>query len=295
MKSRRVSIIIATRNARDDLEKCLLSIFENYGKSDIEVIVSDNHSNDGTVKMVKRVFPWVKVCTSKHNGGYPHTINCGIKEATGGYVLLLDSDVIIQNNTVPELMSFLDIHPEAGVAVGKMFDPDGTLQFMARRSPSPVNVVFGSQTIFTRLFPNNKVSKRYLMVDEHNKHEPFEVDWAATACMMIKRDVLEHAGLLDEGFLLYWSDADWCRTIKSCGWKIYCVPKVTVVHDMRNNSDKKKSFFMIKAFHQGVYRYFRKYYIKSPFNPLNILVLAGLSGRACLQLLFNVMKTGKQN
>jgi GT2 family glycosyltransferase len=291
MRDRNISIIIASRNVRDDLKKCLTSIFENYEKEEIEVIVSDNHSNDGTVKMVNESFPWIQVCNSAQNGGYPHTINCGLKAAIGEYLLLLDSDVIIQNNTIPELSSFLDIHPEVGAAVSKMFYPNGTVQFMARKFPSPFNAIFGSQTTLTKLFPNNRIAKRYLMVDEHYQSEPFEADWAATACMMIKREVIEHAGLMDEGYLLYWSDADWCRRIRAYDWKIFCIPTAEVIHDMRNESKKKKSNFAIKAFHQGVYRYFRKYYIKSPLHPLHLIALIGLGGRMGIQLLLNSLKS----
>ena len=132
------------------------------------------------------------------------------------------------------------------------------------------------------------------MINELNQTEPFEADWTSSACMMIKRDALNDAGHLDEEYLLYWADADWCRRIKNCGWKIYCIPDSAVIHDMRNNGDKKKSYLMIKAFHQGAYRYFRKFLIKSPFNPLNLIAIVGLSGRATLHLLLNYTKSDKE-
>lgn len=133
------------------------------------------------------------------------------------------------------------------------------------------------------------------MIDELNQSEPFEADWVSAACMMLKRDVVEKAGLIDEGYLLYWADTDWCRRIKKCGWKIYCIPNSRVIHDMRNNSDKKKSYFMIKAFHHGAYRYYRKFHIRSPLNLLNFIAIVGLSGRAVLHLLLNSVKSDQKD
>ena len=291
MNNIKISIIIASRNAREDLKKCLSSIYDNCRKEAIEVIVSDNNSNDGSIEMLAKYFQQVKVCSSKHDISYPLTINRGIEASIGQYLLFLDSDVIIKKDTVPELAHFLDVHPEVGVAVSKMFYPDGTVQLMARRFPGPLNSLFGRQSLLTRLLPHNKISKRYLMVDELKKSEPFEVDWASLASMMIRRKVFDKVGLMDEGFLMYWMDADLCRRIRNDAWRIFCLPKAAVIHDMRNDPDKKKSYFMIKAFHQGVYRYFKKYYTKSSLHPLNLVVFVCLCTRAALQLFLNMMKS----
>jgi GT2 family glycosyltransferase len=294
MNSRRVSILIASRNAREDLKKCLNSIYDNYKEDDVEVIVSDNNSTDGTIDMLTEFFPAVRICRSEEPGSFASAINRGISASTGKFILCLDSDAVIQEKTIPELVNFLCAHPEAGVAVSKMYYPDGTVQLMARKFPGPLNSFFGRESLLTRVFPQNRISKRYLMVDELSSSEPFEADWVSAACMMIKRDVLDEAGFVDEGYPLYWADADWCRRIKDCGWKIYCVPDSRVIHDMRNNPDKKKSFFIIKAFHLGAYRYFRKFHVRSNLNPLNLIAITGLSGRAALHLLLNLFKSEDQ-
>jgi len=292
----KVSIIIASRNVKEDLKESLTSVFENCTKENVEVLVADNNSTDGTIELLAECFPHVKLCRSEHDNSYPSAINRGIKAATGRYLLLLDSDAIIRKETIPEMVRFLDAHPETGAAVSKMFYPDGSVQLMARRYPTLLNSFFGRETILTRLFPRNKISRRYLMVDELSSTEAFEVDWASSACMMIRREILDDVGLMDEGFLLYWADADFCRRINNSGWKIYCLPQAAIIHDMRNTLDKKKSYFAIKAFHRGVYRYFRKHYTKSPFHPLNLVVFIGLSTRAALQLLLNLFKsTGRVN
>lgn len=289
--SHKISIIIPSRNAGEDLKKCLTSVFDNHDKDEFEVIVSDSNSNDGTTEMVAEHFPWVKVCTSKEVGSYASSINRGIRAATGQYLLLLDSDAFVRKDTIPELAKFLDSHPGAGAAVCKTLYPDGSVQLMLRRFPTPLNSLFGGKTILTRLFPGNKISRSYVMLDEMERTEPFEIDWASSACMMIRREILDNVGFMDEGYLLYWADADYCRRIKDKGWKIYFIPEVLVVHCLRHTPDKKKSYFAIKAFHQGVYRYFRKHCTKSWYHPLNLFALVGLSARAGLQLLLNSFKS----
>jgi len=290
-KTKRISIVIATRNAKEDLRKCLDSIRKVGCAESLEVIVSDNHSQDGTGEMLKTTFPWVRHIYAVGDIRYSSAVNRGLRAASGDYILLLDSDVVLNQETLSVLVSFLEGTPRAGVAVAKMYYPDGTVQMMARKFPGIRNALFGRESILTRLFPRNPVSERYLMVDKlTKKEEPFEADWASAACMMVRREVIDSAGCMDEGYMMYWADTDWCKRIGEKGWKIFVVPHASVIHDMRNNANNKKSMFMILAFHQGAYRFFRKHYTQSGFHPLNILAFSGLCGRAGLQLILNTMK-----
>jgi GT2 family glycosyltransferase len=201
--------------------------------------------------------------------------------------------VIVNERVVPELASFLESNPDVGSVVCKTLYPDGSLQWMVKRFPTPLHSFFGRETFLTRLFPNNKISREYLMLDKLQQAEPFEIDSASSACMMVRREVLNTTGLFDEGYPFYWADIDYCRRIRDCGWNICFVPGVSVIHDMRNNAGKKKSPFAIKAFHRGVYRYFWKHCTKSRYHPLNLFALVGLSARAGLQLLLNSFKLTK--
>jgi len=291
MKDHKVSIIVPSRNTREDLNKCLRSVFEHYSDERVEVIVSDNNSSDGTIEMLRTDFAQVKLSRSEERGSYASAVNRGVRSATGEFLLFLDSDVIIQADTIPQLVDLLLTRREVGASVSKMFYPDGTVQLMARKFPTVLNSLFGRESILTKLFPGNRISRRYLMLDELSQNEPFGVDWASSACMMIKKSVIEKVGYFDEGFPFYWADADFCRRVKDSGFEICCVPKAGVIHDMRNEEGKKKSSYMIKTFHFGAYRYFRKYYVKSWLNPLNLLAIVGLSGRAALQILLNSVKS----
>jgi len=290
MSSHTVSVIIPSRNVKEDLRKCLTSVFDNCGDGEVEVIVSDSNSTDGTVEMVQASFPHVKLCRSEEAGSYASAVNRGIEASAGEFLLFLDSDVTIREKTIGEQLNFLKACPETGAVVNKMLYPDGSAQPVVKRFPSVLNSLFGRETILTRLCPRNRISRNYLMLDELEKDEPFEADWASTACMMVRREAIEQIGFLDEGYLLYWVDADFCRRLRDAGYRVCYTPYATAVHDMRNEVGKKKSVHMIKAFHLGAYRYFRKFHVKSALHPMNLLAIVGLTARAALQILINSFK-----
>lgn len=295
MKEKKISIVIASKNAVHDLHGCLKSIEAVDVGCSHEVIVSDNQSTDGTVQMIRKEFPQVLLCTSDRDLSYTATINRGIERAKGRYILLVDSDVVVLRESTQRLLGFMEKNPEAGAAISKMVYPDGSVQLVARRFPRPENALFGRESLLTRVFPGNRSSNQYLMLSELNQPDPFEIDWGSAAFMMVRRETLDAVGGMDEQYLMYWADADWCRRIKGAGWKIYCIPDAAVIHDMRNESTKKKSLFMIKAFHKGVYRYFRKFYSPSPVHPLNFVAVVGLTLRAAMELFRNGLKPSDEN
>ena len=286
-----ISIVIASRNTVDHLRKCLESIEKVYGNQKPEVIIADNDSSDGSVEMARENFTWAIVDESKETGCYASAVNRGARAASKEYILLLDSDAILLENTIPALVDFLSNNPKVGAAASKMFYPDGTLQLTTRKFPTPLNMLFGRETLLTRLFPKNRITRSYLMLDELNESKPFKIDWSSSACIMLRREVFNKADYWDEDFLLYWADADFCHRVTDAGYEIYCVPESQLIHDMRNDQGRKKSYFMIKAFHQGIFRYYRKHCTKSKFHPMNAVAFIGLSLRAGIHLLINSFRT----
>ena len=290
MANSKISIIIPSRNVRDDMKKCLNALVETCQRDGLEVIVTDSNSTDGTVEMLAEDFPWVIVNRCKEVGSYASSINRGLKEASGDYILFLDSDVIINEHVIPGLVDFMESNPDVGATVSKLCYPDGSLQMSTRKFPTPVSFAFGRETFLTRFFPNNPITKDYLMLDKLAQNEPYEIDWAASACMMVRREVVKTGCFFDEGYPFYWADADYCHYLHDKGWKIYCVADLSVIHDMRNDDSKKRSTFAIKAFHKGIYRYFKKHHTKSKLNPLNLIAFLVLGLRASILLLLNSFK-----
>jgi GT2 family glycosyltransferase len=195
-----------------------------------------------------------------------------------------------------KLVLFLDSHPEAAVAAARLVYPDFSDQGAAKAFPTPINVLFGRRSPFTRLFPNNRYSRKYLVSRTHRSNEPFEVDWVSGACLMVRKKVLEEVGLLDEAFFMYWEDADLCFRIKQKGWKIFCVPEAKVIHYEGKSTNRKSSNRLIIEFNKSVYRFYRKHHLRSSFEIMNLIAIIGLSLRALVLLGMNMIRNkGRRN
>ena len=278
-----LDIIIVNYNTKDYLKKCIESIYKNTHKTNFEIIVVDNDSNDGSVRMIEDVFPDVKLIVNQRNLGFAKANNKGLVAGQGRYCLLQNSDTLVLPSSIDIMKEFMDKHSEVGIIGSKTFYPDHTVQGTARSFPTPVNAVFGRKSLLTRLMPNNRFSQQYLTCLAENYTEPFEVDWVAGSCLMIKRKVIEEIGLLDERFWMYWEDADWCYRAKKKGWKICCVPDAQIIH-YEGVSSNGQNARLIMEFNKSVYRYYRKHHIKSPWSPMNLFALIVLSIRTSIHL-----------
>jgi GT2 family glycosyltransferase len=180
------------------------------------------------------------------------------------------------------MIDFLDAVPEAGACGAKLVNPDGSAQHTARRFPYPANALFGRGSLLTKLFPRNSVSQRYLMSESESLDRPYEVDTLSAACLMVRRTTIAQVGGLDEGFFVYWCDTDWCFRIKQAGWKIFSLPTVEIVHNENSRSRHRKGRRIkgVVDFHKGVYRFYRKHYVRHAWSPMNIVAVVGLSARA---------------
>jgi hypothetical protein len=161
-------------------------------------------------------------------------------------------------------------------------NPDGSPQHTARRFPNAANALFGRGSILTKLLPHNPISKRYLMSDSELLDEPYEVDTLSAACFMVRRTTTEEVGGLDENFFVYWCDTDWCYRIKQGGWKIFSLPTVEIIHNENSRTRHRKGRRVkgVVDFHRGVYRFYRKHYVRSAWSPMNLVAIVGLSVRA---------------
>lgn len=288
-----LSIIIVNYNAESFLKQCLASIYEREHSFSFETIVVDNHSVDGSAAMVRKDFPQVSLLENSCNIGFAKGNNAGIAASTGRYILLLNSDTKILDAALEKLTNFLDTHREVAVVAPRLVYPDLMDQGVARTFPTPINVLFGRTTLLTRIFPNNRYSKKYLLSRGHSSDEPFEVDWVSGACLMMRKEIIEAIGDLDEKYFMYWEDVDLCFRIKKAGWKICCIPEARVIHYEGKSTSKKVSNRCIIEFNKGAYRYYRKYHIKSPFEIMNIVSIFGLTLRMGFLIGMNIIDTIK--
>ncbi|MFQ5594480.1 MAG: glycosyltransferase family 2 protein [Anaerolineae bacterium] len=196
--------------------------------SDIEIIVVDNASDDGSVEMVRREFPHVHLIANEANFGFAAANNQGISASHGRYVLLLNPDTEVFDDALAKLVGFLDRYPEYAAAGAGLVYPDGSFQHSSFRFP-------GAFQCFLDFFPINhrladsRLNGRYPRA-WYERGQPFDVDHPLGACLAVRREVIDQVGLLDEGFFMYCEEIDWCWRMHEAGWKVACVPAARVVH-----------------------------------------------------------------
>jgi GT2 family glycosyltransferase len=253
-----VSIIVVNYNTRDSLKRCLRSIDAFVPARDFEVIVVDNASNDGSSLMLKRLFPRIRLVENTTNEGFSRAVNRGIANSSGDLFLFLNPDVILTPGCVDALAEFLDKHPDAGICGPKLLNPDGSVQLSCRSFPTPFNVFFGRKSIWNKLFPQNRISRGFLLADL-DYDEIQEVDWLAGACMMAKKNVVDSVGLFDERYFLFVEDTDFCYRVRKIGFKVYFVPQAVATHE---RGASMRYFFVLSTYNHNLsmYRYFLKHY-----------------------------------
>jgi len=200
----------------------------------MEIIVCDNASTDNTLEMVKKEFPKVIRIQNKGNVGFAAGNNPGIRKATGRYVVLLNSDTEVSPDVMQSMIRFMDLHPKAGASTCKLVLTDGTMDPACHRGfPTP----WSSFTYFMKLeklFPKSKLFGQY-----HEGYKdlktPHEVDSISGAFFMVRREVIEQIGLLDEDYFMYAEDIDWAYRIKKAGWEIWFTPDVSVLHKKKQS------------------------------------------------------------
>ncbi|MCS7187152.1 MAG: glycosyltransferase family 2 protein [Armatimonadota bacterium] len=272
-----LSIVIVSWNVREDLRECLQSLLGTgdrglgSGKLDFEVIVVDNASSDGTAEMVKREFPQVKLIVNEENLGFTKANNIGIRQSRGKYILLLNPDTIVKPNALRALVECAEAHPDAGIIGAKLLNPDGSIQRSARSFPD-IGAGLFRNTFLGRLFPNNPFVRRYLLTD-FSYDEVREVDWVSGAAMLVRREVFERIGLLDESFWAYCEDVDLCWRAWQAGFKVLFCPSAVIVHKIGRSSDQRLVPSLIQH-HRSMWLFYLKNYRKR--YPLILFPLIGL-------------------
>lgn len=252
-----VSIIIISYNTKDFLAACITTLYERTHDLSFETMVIDNASGDGSPEMIQQQFPQVRLIRNSCNLGYARAVNQGIREARGGYFLILNPDVEVTEGAIRELWSFMERNPRAGIAGAKLINPGGTLQASCRTFYD-LRIVLLRRTLLGKVFPNSKTVRKHLMLDwDHNSER--QVDWIIGACMMVRRQAYESLGGMDERFFLYLEDVDWCYRMKAHGWPVYYVPSAVMKHCHRRESAKLLPDRKLLAHLASTFRFFDKW------------------------------------
>ena len=283
-----IDVIIINYKSTDILLDCLRSIFDDVrDRLFIKVFVIDNASQDD-VDRVSILFPQVVLTKNEHNVGFARALNSGLGQGSAPYILILNPDTIVNSGFFESLLRYMEEHRDVGIAGPKILDVDGVIQASARSHPTPLTAFFGRTSMLSRWFPNNPVTTQNLLTLKSDGSSPMGVDWVSGACMMVRREAVKSVGLLDEHFFMYWEDADWCRRMRSKGWKVVYFPQVSVIHYVGVSSEQAL-LRSILEFHRSIYWLFHKYNSPAQWF-LEPIVIAGLSLRAPFVLTSNLIR-----
>ncbi len=266
--------------------RCLETIRASDFSGETEILIIDNSDTDSGIPIVREMFPEIQLVRNADNIGFARACNQAAKQAKGRHLLFINPDVELDSHTLTSLTEYLDQHPKAGAVGPKVLNPDGSRQYSCRRFPTVWSGLFNRYSQLTRLFPNNRFSRHYLMSDMD--HETTQtVDWLSGCCLMVKRDVFEKAGMFDEFYFLFIEDVDLCRSIGQLGFEVVYHPETSIVHQI-SSSNHFVPFGSIIKRHQGMSYYYRKY---KEGNLLSRAILDSLIAlRCCFQLMLNVFR-----
>jgi len=222
-----VSVVIVSFNTKDLLRECLLTVKSEAGMR-VEVLVVDNASRDGSAAMVAEEFPEVQLTALDTNLGFAAANNAAFCQASGRYVVLLNSDAFLSAGTLFQAVRLMDSHPQAGLAGALLVGRDGQWQPSARLFPSITNDLLALTGLASR-FAGSRLFGRGDRTWA-NPEEAAETDWVPGAFSIIRRSVLEEVGYFDEQFFLYYEEVDLCRRIKAAGYSVAYWPELKVVH-----------------------------------------------------------------
>ena len=243
-----LAIIIVNFNNKKLLKECLGSIYKGTHKISFEIIVSDNGSTDGSQELLKNNFPEVKLIDNQENLGFAKANNLGLKIAEGRYSILLNNDTIIKESPLDHLVEFMDNTPEAGACGPKLLNTNGTIQHQGG--------------LFGKKFWQSTT--------------PTIVDFVIGAALLVRKEVIDQVGLMDENLFFYNDDLDWCMSIRKVGWKIYFVPAAEIIH--YGGYSSKRTFnakLFIEGFRGGLY-FCRKHYGEFAYNAYRLILILGL-------------------
>jgi N-acetylglucosaminyl-diphospho-decaprenol L-rhamnosyltransferase len=251
-----VSILIVNYHAYDELDECLASIAHAADRA-VETIVVDNASAPAKLASVRARHAGVRFVPRSENTGFAGGVNEAARHGTGDYFLLLNPDTTLSAGAVTRMRDFLLDQPAVAAVGARVYDADGTVQRSARAFPTLLTAFFGRTSLLTSLWPGNRFSRAQLVADESTA-APTDVDWVAGSCVMFRADAFRAVGGMDEGFFLYWEDADLCCRLRAAGWRIAYLPDASVVHHV-GRSSRHARVRSIVAFHKSAVRYYRKH------------------------------------
>ncbi len=268
-----LAVIVVSANNGCWLERCLSSVFDHAGGATLDVVVVDNASTDGTRAIVESGFPDARVIDSP-NRGFAYGNNRGLEHTNARFALLLNPDTEIVEGTFRQLIELLEARPQLGLAGVRQLTADGTVWPTIRRFPSVTRAL--GEALFSERWPISPAWAGERVLDERAYDREQECDWTSGSFMLIRREALLSAGLLDERFFIYSEEADLCLRLKRAGWQVRHLPQMTIVHHAGKGGVRPQMI--------AQEAYTRKQYARKHFGPAyGALYLSALGVRHLLR------------
>jgi GT2 family glycosyltransferase len=279
-----LSTIIVTYNTREMTLDCLRALVSDAQSIEgHEILVVDNASSDQTVQAIQQNFPHVKIIANPKNLGFGAANNQALKQATGDFILLLNSDAFPKPGAIPTLIQELKANPNAGLIGPRLLNPDGTMQLSCYKFPSPGRA-WAENLWLAAAFPKSALGD----YRQWNHDEPRMVDWVIGACILLRREVYQQVGGFDERFFMYAEESDWQLRIKQAGWQIAFTPSAQVTHlagaSATGDSKPAPQARINPVFFNSLDYYERKHHGIAGLLSLRVAMILGCSMRFCLWL-----------
>lgn len=295
-----LSVLIVNYNSKNVLKDCLSSLTNLDNKLDYEVIVIDNASSD-SIKGIEPEFPTIKFIYNEKNIGFAAANNIGIKQATGKFILLLNPDTIVNENSFQPMINYLESHDDVAIVGCKIFNADGEIERSTHSFPSLLKEFMhaneflksfiGYESRFAKFLKKFFQSKSFESYWDHNSIK--EVDHVTGACMMAKKEAIDKVGLLDEVFFLYNEEVEWAYRFKKAGYKSVFLPDSSIIHlfgySTKQRVQKQKANHLLVERYRGMFYFFQKHYSFIKLLLFRFIVLQGFS----LRLFSNYIKSLK--
>jgi GT2 family glycosyltransferase len=285
---KQLSVIIVNYNVCYFLEQALLSVKKACQYVDAEIFVVDNNSVDGSAEMVKTRFPEVNLISNKNNVGFSKANNCAIKQAQGKYILLLNPDTVVEEDTFAKCCRFMDEHPEAGALGVKMVDGQGNFLSESKRGLPTPWIAFYKVFGLAALFPKSRKFGRYHLGFLSNE-EIHEVEVLSGAFMFVRKAALDKVGLLDEDYFMYGEDIDLSYRIIRGGYKNYYFPETRIIH-YKGESTRRTSLNYVRIFYKAMIIFAEKHFSSQHASYFSLLINLAIYIRASISVAARVIR-----
>jgi len=274
-----LSIVVVSYNVRQLLALCLESLYQTLQETSLafEVLVVDNASGDGSAEWVRERFPEARLYANERNTGYAAASNQGMAACQGRYVLVMNPDTRALGSAIAILLAFMDENPGVGMAGPALLYGDGSFQHSAFRFPSLPQILFDFYPLHYRLI-NSRLNGRYPR-RLYEGGEPFAIDHPLGAVMLVRREVIEQVGMMDEQFFMYCEEVDWAKRIRQAGWEICTVPQALFIHHAGQSTVQFRDRMFV-ALWRSRYLLFQKHYSAAFIWAAKRLVRLGLASES---------------